>query len=124
MEEAPVKVSGSDIVPREVFHALLEPQITRPDIKDICIIRIKSIGEKNGTETEATVELMDQYDEITNLTAMQKLTGWHASIIAILAAQGKLDNGALPVELVVPGSVIVEESKRRGLKITEKIIES
>ena len=33
---------------------------------------------------------LDKYDEETGFTAMQRLTGWHASIIAILMAENKI----------------------------------
>jgi hypothetical protein len=49
------------------------------------------------------------------------LTGWHASIISILAAKEKIQRGAVPVELVVPGKIVVEEARRRGFQIEESI---
>jgi hypothetical protein len=52
---------------------------------------------------------------------MQRLTGWHASAIAALAAHGKLARGANPVELAVPGSTVVEEFRRRGIAVTESV---
>jgi lysine 6-dehydrogenase len=79
------------------------------------------IGEKAGRETKATVEVIDYYDEATGFTAMQRLTGWHASIIAILAARGQVPAGAVPVEIAVPGKTIVEEARLRGIDIRERI---
>ncbi len=81
-------------------------------------MRVKAVGESS----EATVELIDYFDEETGFTAMQRLTGWHASIIAILAAQGKVECGAIPVETAVPGDVIVEQARRRGFKIEEDVV--
>ena len=54
--------------------------------------------------------------------AIERLTGWHASVVAILAAQGRIDPGATPVELAVPGRVMVEEARRRGFAIEERVI--
>jgi lysine 6-dehydrogenase len=120
LEMDPINIGTTKVVPREVFHALLEPKITRPEIRDVCIIRVKCVGKKNGKDAEAVVELIDYYDESTGFTAMQRLTGWHASIVAILGAHGKIKSGAVPVELVVPGETIVDEARRRGLKIEMK----
>jgi lysine 6-dehydrogenase len=78
------------------------------------------MGVKDGKAAEAVVELVDTFDPSTGFTAMQRLTGWHASIVAILAAKGKLEHGAIPIELAVPGNVIVDEAKRRGLQIEAK----
>jgi lysine 6-dehydrogenase len=121
LETEPILVDGGKVVPRNVFHALFEPQIRRPEVRDVCIMRVKASGWKAGRETEAVVDLVDRYDEATGFTAMQRLTGWHASIIAILAARGKLSPGALPVELAVPGKTIVEEARLRGLDIRERL---
>ena len=120
LSTVPVDVGGIKVIPRDVFSALLEPKIVGPEIKDVCVIRIKCVGVKKGEPKEVFVELVDRYDERTGFTAMQRLTGWHASIVAILAARGRLAPGAIPVELAVPGSTIVEEAGKRGLEVKER----
>jgi lysine 6-dehydrogenase len=122
LEMDPIRVDDVDVVPRKVLHALLEPKITASDIRDVAVMRVKCVGEKDGRGAEAIVELIDSYDEKTGFTAMQRLTGWHASIVAILAAQGRVDRGAVPVELAVPGPVIVEEVRRRGFALEERVV--
>jgi len=118
----PIKVGDVEVVPRDVFHALLEQKLTQPEIKDIAIIRIKCVGEKEGKNAEVILELIDYYDEETGFTAMQRLTGWHASIVSIFAAKGKIDRGVIPIEKI-PGKVIVDEAKHRGFSIEECIEE-
>ncbi len=120
-QEEPLNVGGMDIVPREFFHTLLLPRIQEDTVRDVGIIRVRSVGEKDGEGTKATIELIDRFDERTGLSAMQKLTGWHASIIAILAARGELPRGAVPVERAVSGEVMVREARRRGFEISENI---
>lgn len=120
-EEEPIEVGRNKVVPRDVLHALLEPQITGTDIRDICIMRVQSRGKKDGREATATIELIDRYNEETGLSAMQRLTGWHASIIAILAARGDVKKGVIPVELAVTGHKIVEEARLRGFDIKDSI---
>lgn len=138
-EEQPINVGGEDVIPREVFHSLLGPKITRPDVKDFAVILVKCSGTKDGEEAEAVIALIDQYDGETGFTAMQRLTGWHASIMAILQARGMVGDwtvnevengvengvggraGAVPVELAVPGSVMVEEARKRGFSIETNI---
>ncbi|MGD9139910.1 MAG: hypothetical protein PVJ42_00055 [bacterium] len=78
-------------------------------------------GKKGGGEASATVELVDRYDESTGFSAMQRLTGWHASIIAILAVRGEVGKGVVPVEAAVSGGRIVEEARLRGLDIKMKV---
>ena len=74
-----IPVGGQHVVPRDVLHALLEPQICRNEVKDICVMRVKGVGTTMGKRAEVVVELIDRYDEKTGLTAMQRLTGWHRS---------------------------------------------
>jgi lysine 6-dehydrogenase len=118
-EEEPMKVGDVEIVPREFYHELLGPRIMDPDLKDVCVMRVKGIGSTK----EAVVELIDRYDEETGFLAMQRLTGWHASIIAILAAKGEVEKGVVPVELAVTGGKVVEEARRRGFMIEERVRE-
>ncbi len=113
----PINVDGKEIVPRDFYHTLLEPKISGGSSKDLGIIKIFVNGKKDGKAASADLELIDYYDENLQLTAMQKLTGWHASAIAILAAQGKLEKGALSVENAVPGKVILDEIRKRGINV-------
>jgi len=53
---------------------------------------------------------------------MQRLTGWHASIIAILAVRGEVKKGVVPVELAVTGHKIVEEARLRGFDIRDVVV--
>jgi len=116
----PVRVNGNEVVPRELFHALFEPQVRVDDVEDVCIVRAHAKGKKNGQPTEAVVEIIDYYDEATGFTAMQRLTGWHMSIVAAMMAKQEIPTGAIPLELAVPGRAFVREAKRRGFKITER----
>jgi lysine 6-dehydrogenase len=118
----PIDVNGVKIVPRDVLHALLGPRITRPDVKDVCIMRVKCTGTTKGQPAEAVVELVDRYDERTGFTAMQRLTGWHASILLIAAVNQQVRRGVVSVESSLPGKTIVDECKRRGFAITEKVV--
>ena len=117
----PIEVGNERVVPREVLHALLGPRITRPVVEDICAMRVKGIGTTGGRRAEATLELIDRFDEKTGFTAMQRLTGWHASIMAIAAVQGHIRPGVVSVENAMPGSRIVEECRRRGFQISESV---
>jgi lysine 6-dehydrogenase len=119
----PVVAGGVQVIPRQVFHALLEPRITQPDVRDVCIIYIRCLGLKGGRPAEAVVSLLDHYDEDTGFRAMERLTGWHASIVAILAAHGGIANGVIPIELALPGDVAGAEARRRGFNIQAEVRE-
>jgi lysine 6-dehydrogenase len=116
-EEKPITVDGNEIIPRNLFHTLLEPKITVNEIRDLGIIKIFASGEKEGKEINTTIELIDYFDDLTGFTAMQRLTGWHASVMAILAAQDKVKKGAVSVSQAISGKIIIEELQKRGIKI-------
>jgi lysine 6-dehydrogenase len=120
--QAPVTVGGLPVVPRDVFHALLEPHIgAGPDpVRDVCVMRVKAIGERGGQRAEVLVEFVDRYDEATGFTAMQRLTGWHAAICLGLAVRGQLAAGVVPVERVA-GDLVVAEGRARGWDIRERV---
>ncbi len=116
----PIRIDGNDVVPRHVFHALFEPQVKFDQVKDVCIIRVVAAGKKNGQAAQVVVEIIDHFDEATGFTAMQRLTGWHLSIVAAMMARGEVAIGATPLELAVPGGAFVREGRKRGFKITER----
>jgi len=114
-----IAVGGQHLVPRDVLHALLTPQICRDEVKDVCVMRVKGVGTTKGRLAEAVVELIDRYDEKTGFTAMQRLTGWHGSIMLIAAVNNRVRRGAVSVELALPGRTIVTECRRRGIAVTD-----
>ena len=118
----PIEAGGVTVVPRDVLHTLLEPRIGAGGVvvRDICVMRVKGIGDLAGRPTEVIVELIDRYDHTTGFTAMQRLTGWHAAIVLGLATRGQLPSGVRSVESI-SGSLIVAEGRKRGWVFTESI---
>jgi len=117
----PIRVGDVEVVPREVFHVLFEPKVTFPGDKDTVIVRVRAVGKKDGRDAEAVVELIDHFDEETNFTAMERATGWSAAIVAEMMAHGLTPRGAGGVETFVPARPFVEEMRRRGLNVTERV---
>lgn len=125
--ERPVRVldaEGPAVVPREVFHALLEPHIrASEDTRDVVLARLVAIGrgDGDGTPSRAVVTLRVDHDETTGLTAMQRSTGWHAAIVMHLAASGRLRPGATPVEVAVDPAEMVRAIRERGFFLEEVV---
>ena len=117
----PVRVDGNEVIPRNVFHTLFEPKVRVDEIEDICIIHVRAIGRRDGQRTEATVEMIDYFDPATGFTAMQRITGWHASIVAAMMARGEIPVGSRPLEVAVPGASFVREARKRGFQINTRL---
>jgi lysine 6-dehydrogenase len=118
----PIQVGDVQIVPRQVFHALFEPKVTAPGEKDVVIVRVQASGEKDGRPAQATVELIDYYDETTGFTAMERSTGWSAAIVAEMMAHGQTQRGAGGVETFVPSALFVAALRQRGFQVTERVV--
>jgi lysine 6-dehydrogenase len=116
--EEPVPVEEKSVVPRQLFHALLEPKITAPEIHDVCVMRAVGVGSKDGRPARVTVDLIDRYDPATGFTGMERLTGWHAAIVLARQADGKIPPGAHRMEQAVGGGEVMAAFERRGISHT------
>jgi len=119
--ERPMVVRGTRVVPRDVFHALFGPRVTNPQTRDLAVSRAVVRGRRRGRRAEAIVEMIDRYDERTGFRAMERTTGWHASIVAAMIARGEIPPGAHPVETGVPPKRFVREARKRGLSIVARV---
>ncbi len=118
-EEAAVTVAGLEVVPREVFHALIEPRIrASADTRDVVLARVICRGRSGGKRAAATVDLRVEYEEELGFTAMEQATGWHAAMVCSLMASGRVEPGAKPVEQAVDPDLIVERLRDRGFALS------
>ena len=116
-DEKEIQFKNESFSPRAFYHHLLEPQLEQNDSKDICIMRTEAQGIKDGFEKTVVVESIEKYDDDTKFKAMEKWTGWHASILAIEAAKGSLPKGTISIENSISGQDFLTEAKKRGFKI-------
>jgi lysine 6-dehydrogenase len=116
-----INIGDVKIAPRAVLARLLKPKVTFPGDKDVVVIRVKCIGDKDGRSAYSQLDLIDFYDEETGFTAMERTTGWDAAIIAIMMADGRAEKGAVPLELAISSSEFVHELRRRGIQLTEHV---
>jgi saccharopine dehydrogenase-like NADP-dependent oxidoreductase len=84
-------------------------------------VRVLAVGQKQDRPAEALVEMIDYYDASTGFTAMERTTGWHGSMVAIMNAHGQTPRGVNPVETAVPADLLVEEMARREIIITATV---
>lgn len=90
---------------------------TLSDERDIGIILVEGRDIRGVT---AAMTVIDRYDTETGFSAMQRLTGFHASVMTIAAARGEIPRGVVSVE-TVSGVRIVNEMRRRGIATTIRI---
>jgi lysine 6-dehydrogenase len=113
--EVAIEVDGQEVVPRQLYHRLLDPKLRASIVPDVCVMRAVGVGEKDGRAARVTVDLVDRYDDATGFTAMERLTGWHAAILMALQARGTIAPGAHRMEQAVAAAVVMAELERRGI---------
>jgi lysine 6-dehydrogenase len=119
----PIRVGSDPVVPRDLYHTLLQPLIDFPDDRDIVVLRVQCEGQNEGRAKRVSLDLMDFYDPTTGFRAMERTTGWPAAIVAQMMAQGTLKAGATPLERAVPPQPFLEQLIRRGFNLTETVSE-
>ncbi len=120
----PVRVGKAEVRPRDLYHALLGPMIESQGLEDVCVLRVRAEGEGTGGPVAVVVDMIDRYDPATGFAAMERLTGWHAAIMAALIAAGEVAAGVHSLEKAVAASRFMEEVRRRGFTWTERWEES
>jgi lysine 6-dehydrogenase len=118
----PVQVRGQAVVPQDLYHALLEPRLRAAGDRDVVVLRVVCQGTTAGQEAEASMELIDFYDEATGFTAMERTTAYPAAIVAQLMARGETPRGAVRLELAVPPLPFLAEAARRGFSFRESVL--
>jgi lysine 6-dehydrogenase len=120
-DRTPVALDGGGkAAPRELAAKLFRRHFSRPGDADLVVIHNTVRGLKDGKRAEVVHDLVDRYDPATGMTAMMRTTGFPASIVAQMAAEGRLAPGAFPVELGVPPEPFIAEAKKRGFALSWK----
>ena len=120
LDDTPLPVGETRIVPREFVRALLEqPQFQYADHeRDVAVIRVDVRGLKNGKKKRLIYEICDLRDLTTGLMAMNRAVGYTASIGAQMILRGDITKRGLLSPLAdVPVSVFLQELQARGITV-------
>jgi lysine 6-dehydrogenase len=118
-EEIKIEEAGIKISPRAVFSRLAAPAMNFPEDPDLIVLRVTAKGEKNQKLTEIKLDILDFQDSKTGFTAMERTTGFPASIVAIMLAKGEIEKGVIPLEKAIPGSLFIKELAKREIILKE-----
>lgn len=119
--EEPVLVQGQYVVPMQVFYKVMGDVILDPTDPDLVITHAIGYGKKDGEPVELQISVIDRQDPVTGFSAMERLTGFSASIMAIEVAMGNVRRGCVPYELAVSGVKMVEELERREISVIKRL---
>ena len=112
-----ILIDSAKITPRKVFGELLQKNLPA-DEPDYVLIRLEFVGTNNGESKRLRYDIVDKFDEMTNLSAMMRTTAFPASIIAQMAAKGDVKmRGATPQEKAIDAEKFTAELARRNIKV-------
>ena len=120
--EDKIEFKGIQFAPRDFYHFLLEPKLNTNDIHDICLMRVDAYGLIDGIKKGYRYEVVESYDDDTGFMAMEKWTGWHASIVMQKIMDGTIKKGAYPIEKALSGKDFYKEIIKRDYNLTIKEI--
>ncbi len=119
-----LKLSHSEVAPRELFKAVLDNSLTYDGL-DMVLVRLVAEGQRDGKNIQLTYEILDRQESSTSLTAMMRTTAFPAAILARMAVRGEITaRGCKPQELIVNPAIFIAELRKRNinLEIKEKDI--
>jgi lysine 6-dehydrogenase len=117
---AEIPVDGRPVVPRRVGGQLLTRFLptNQPDLVLVRVALRGKLGKKNATRI---YDCVDKFDPKSQLTAMQRTTGFPVAIIAQMLASGAVaKKGVVPQELAIDGTTFLGELKKRNIRFSEK----
>jgi lysine 6-dehydrogenase len=121
----PVAVGETEIAPRAVLARCLEASLPHEG-DDVVLLLAEAeghAGDPAGGPPRAvrrSIRIIDRNDPATGLSAMMRMTGFPAAIIARLLASGEVAApGARPQETIIPAERMLAELERRGVRVEQ-----
>jgi lysine 6-dehydrogenase len=127
--DKPVNIKGVEVKPVDLTASLLFPQWElKEGEKEFTVMRIEIEGKKDGRKLLYRYDMLDYFDEVSNMTSMARTTGFPCAAVGKLMMQGKISRkGICPPEYIGQDHevfhVIVKELEKRGVKLKETVIE-
>lgn len=116
-----IEVDGVEISPRKVLANRLDAKLP-PSGTDVVLLQVTATGLKDGKSQTHSLQIIDYADEKTGISAMMRMTGFPAAIIATMLAKGTIAPGAKPQELIIPVPELLDQLRKRDISITEDIL--
>jgi saccharopine dehydrogenase-like NADP-dependent oxidoreductase len=123
LDDETLTLDGVPINRRRFLAAAIEPYIHLGEKeRDVAVIRVEVMGEKEGKKKQAVLQIIDYRDLASGFTAMSRTVGYTASIGAQLIGSGRIDRrGLLSPLRDVPYDLFKQELAKRDIHISEEI---
>lgn len=122
IDDKPVDVKGTQVAPRDVAIAQMQPRLFKKESPDLVALRVVVKGTKGGQPQTHTFELVDRMDTAHGISAMMRTTGYSLSITGQLQALGAvMPAGVHTPDECMPGDRYVTELGKRGILIRQTV---
>ena len=118
-DSKPTTLNGKKVVPRQLMIKLLEATLPS-NPPDIVLVRAELTGRTAKGKRKLVYELVDRFDNKTQLTAMMRTTAFPLSIAAQLLARGEIPPGVHTQEEVIPTDWFLRELRKRKIHIRRR----
>ncbi|MFQ5703811.1 MAG: saccharopine dehydrogenase family protein [Gemmatimonadales bacterium] len=116
-----VVVKDHEVTPRDVFVAVVDPKLRKPDSEDLVALKVIVSGTSGGKPATSTLELLDFADTKNAMSAMMRTTGYSLSITGQMQVDGRISARGVKTGFeATPFRDYVMELGRRGIEIVEK----
>ena len=114
----PVDFPGGRVSPRQMLAHRMDEALDLPG-EDVVLVLCEAEGyDAAGRAVRKSVRIVDRHDTANDISAMMRMTGYPAAIIARMLAAGVIaERGTLCQETVVPGERMIAELERRGVAV-------
>jgi lysine 6-dehydrogenase len=117
----PIAVDGTTVRPRDLFVALVNPKLRKPDAQDLVALMVVVSGVKGGAPRSVTFELLDYFDEEHGISAMERTTGYSLSVTGQMQVGNRVERfGVTTAYEGMPYEPYVKALAKRGIKIEER----
>ena len=122
LDREPVMVEGAPVNRIKFLSQVMGPHLQyAPGERDIAIVRVDLIGQKDGQRKRLRYEIVDYLDLATGLSAMSRTVGFTIGIGALWLADGTLKGPGIISPLNdVPFAPLARELNKRGVRITRE----
>ena len=119
-DSRPRSFAGGEVSPRELLARVMDEKLTLPG-EDVVLVLCEAEGwDESGQAVRRSIRIIDRHDAVNDISAMMRMTGYPAAIIATMLATGEVKApGAQCQETIVPGGRMIAELRRRGVVIEE-----
>ncbi len=118
LDVEPVAVGDVEVAPRDLFIAVVDPKLRRPESPDLVALRVEVVGETDGRPRRVRYDLLDYFNPKTGVSAMNRTTAYSLSVTGQMMADGRIGTkGVFTPDRGVPADEYIRELGQRGIRI-------